>query len=86
MIAALLAKSLSPHVVSGPQNLSIHISFQRVMYANHSAPGEQPGGEKNLYTNQLVVLARPTPRLTTCFPMRGTQDVVYENPNSNHHQ
>lgn len=86
MIAALLAKSLSPHMVSGPKNQSIHSSFQRVMYANHSSPGEQPGGENKLHTNQLVMLAEQTPRLTTCFPLRGTLDVVCENPNSNHHQ
>lgn len=86
MIAALLAKSLSPRMVSGPKNQSIHFSFQRVMYANHSSPGEQPGGEKKLYTNQLVMLAEQTPRLTTCFPLRGTLDVAGENPNSNHHQ
>ena len=70
MIAALLAKPLSPHMVSGPQNQSIHISFQRVTYAKHSSPGEQPDGEHNLYTNQLVMLAEQAPRLTTCFPLR----------------
>ena len=86
MIAALLAKSLSPHMVSGPKNQSIQLSFQRVMHANHSSPGEQPGGEKKLYINQLVMLAEQTPRLTTCFPLRGTLDVACENPNSNHHQ
>lgn len=86
MIAALLAKSFSPHTVSGPINQSIHSSFQRVMYANRSSPGEQPGGEQKLSINQLVILAEQTPRLTTCFPLRGTLDVVCENPNSNHHQ
>jgi len=84
--ARLLAKSLSPHMVSGPKNQSIHVIFQRVMYAKRSSPGEQPGGENNSHINQLVMLAEQTPRLTTCFPLMGTLDVVCENPNSNHHQ
>jgi len=71
MIAALLAKSLSPHMVSGLQNLSIHISFQRVMYANHSSPGEQPSGEKEFVYKSIGCARQANTTSYDVFPYEG---------------
>ena len=70
MIAALLAKPLSPHMVSGPQNQSIHSSFQRVMYANYSSPGEQPASENKLYKS-IIYARRANTTSYDVFPFEG---------------